>query len=140
VEHRWGKRVPLELTVTLDWGMSKGVVGRLRDVSVSGVYIEGGRLIPLWAEVDVEFQGLTGKQGEWDRVKGCVVRSEPDGVAVEWADFAPRAVRRVVAAFDRSVIAAVNVNKEHSPAIDCARSSTDAPRSPARETEHARMG
>lgn len=118
MEHRWGKRVPLDLTVTLDWGVSKGLAGHLRDVSLSGGYIEGVRLIPLWAGVYVELQGLTGKQGEWDRVKGYVVRSEPNGVALEWADFAPRAVRRLVAAFDRSVIAAVNARKEYSSSDD----------------------
>jgi hypothetical protein len=118
VEHRWGKRVSLDLTVTLDWGVSKGLAGRLRDVSLSGGYIQRVRLIPLWAEVYVELQGLTGTQGESDRVKGYVVRSEPNGVALEWADFAPRAVRRIVAAFDGSAIAAVNARKEYSRSDD----------------------
>ena len=110
VEHRWGKRVPLDLMVTLDWGVAKGVAGRLRDASLSGGYVEGVRLIPLWAEVCVDFPGVCGSQAASNRVTGNVVRSEPDGIAVEWTEFAPPAVRRIIDAFDRSVVPADNAS------------------------------
>jgi len=94
VEHRWGKRLRLELSVSLQWVPHSFASGRLRDVSLSGAYIEGVPVLPLWTEIYVHLDGIG--CGECSAVKAYVIRNEPGGIAVEWSDFAPREVHRLI--------------------------------------------
>lgn len=90
------------LEVGIDWRTRTVAVGRLRDLSLSGAYVEGVPSLPLWSEVYVEFSGIWREPVQANRAKGYVVRNEPGGFAVEWCEFAPREVLRLVAAFDES--------------------------------------
>jgi hypothetical protein len=94
VEHRWGKRIPLDLSVSLQWGPHSLASGRLRNVSLSGAYVEGLPLLPVWTEVYVHLDGIG--CGECSPVKAYVIRNEPGGLAVEWSEFAPNGVHRLI--------------------------------------------
>ena len=50
MEHRWGKRVPTDLKVRLEWRPDGLAIGRLRDFSLSGAYVEGVPPLPQWTE------------------------------------------------------------------------------------------
>ncbi|TCK17988.1 PilZ domain-containing protein [Thiogranum longum] len=90
MEHRYSKRVDAQLNVLL---YSNGVpvaVGKTRNISASGVFVEtiyqqqhGNR------SMDIEFLPGNGAGTDKYYVKGMIVHSEPDGVGLMIEDFDP---------------------------------------------------
>ena len=114
MEHRWGRRVVAGVKVRLDAGPGVLAVGRLRNASLSGGYLEGVPPLPVMACVHVELEWGSHTSQETGRVRAYVVRTDAGGLGLEWAEFAPEGIRALIAA------------RDHPPA---ARSSHDVPAS-----------
>src|SRR6185437_7064413 len=111
MEHRWGVRRLLDISVRLDGRPQLLTFARLKDASSSGAYVET-RIAPpmlsrVWMELDWD------RRDDSKRIAACVVRTQQDGVGLEWCDFAPRAIlaliersRRLVARDRRDEISA----------------------------------
>jgi hypothetical protein len=84
MEHRWGRRIACGAAARLDAGAGIVGVGRLRDVSLSGAFIETALELPLLARVSVAVRDTY--------VAASVVRIVDDGCGVEWCETAPRAI------------------------------------------------
>lgn len=89
MEHRWGERVLLDLPAWLDARPDLIAVGRLRNVSLSGGYVETGAMVPLGTRLHVELEWIYWERAENRRVPAYVVRSDENGLGLEWCDFAP---------------------------------------------------
>ena len=111
MEHRWGVRHLLDISVRLDDRPQLLTFARLKNASASGAYVETRVALPMlsrmWIELDWD------RRDDSNRIAACVVRTEQDGVGLEWCDFAPRAVlalieraRRLVARDRRDEISA----------------------------------
>jgi hypothetical protein len=87
MEHRWGQRIPCRARVRVSGGAGVTESGRMRDVSMSGAFIETSAQLPLFAPVAVAV--LREDRVDDSELLGCVVRREPGGVAVEWAEVLP---------------------------------------------------
>jgi PilZ domain len=85
MEHRWGQRLPCRATVTLSAGDGQVGVGRMRDVSSSGAYIETDVELPVNTAVTLRVTGNESSEGIV-QVEGSVVRVERGGMGVEWFD------------------------------------------------------
>lgn len=98
MEHRWGQRVPVGMKVRLSCLPYSIGAGRLRDISVSGAFIETNLSVPLLArvhlEVDLPFAGRTRKHS----IPGHVARDAEDGIGIEWLELAPPAVAELLIA------------------------------------------
>jgi hypothetical protein len=104
MEHRWGRRTSLWTPVELrsDTGPARG---RVRDASASGAFIETELRVEVGGRVEIEFRGA------W--LAASVVRTDVEGFALEWYEFAPPAIvetldridewRRLHADFGRSL-------------------------------------
>jgi hypothetical protein len=83
MEHRWGERSAVNLPVRML--RPPGIVGwgRLRDVSLTGAFIETSLPLPplTFLEIDISIA-----PGGRRRMSGCVVRRTSDGVGVEWCE------------------------------------------------------
>ena len=84
MEHRWGRRVPADVEVQIFADPASAGWGRLRDISISGGFIETALRTPALSALDltVQIAGRTGVR----IVRAIVVRSDVDGVGVEWFD------------------------------------------------------
>jgi len=111
MEHRCGVRHLLDISVRLDGRPQLLTFARLKNASASGAYVETRVALPMlsrmWIELDWD------RRDDSKRIAACVVRTEQDGVGLEWCDFAPRAVlalieraRRLVARDRRDEISA----------------------------------
>jgi len=92
MEHRWGGRKPMGTRVRLvSWPGAIGA-GTLRDVSLSGAFVETNLSLPLLARVavDAQFDRRAGRESQ--EIQACVIRQEADGLGLEWCEFAPQAV------------------------------------------------
>lgn len=84
MEHRWGNRVPTDVEVQVLADPATAGWGRLRDISISGGFIETAlRIRPLstlcMTVPATRFEGVR-------NVHAVVVRGQADGVGVEWFD------------------------------------------------------
>jgi hypothetical protein len=106
MEHRCGSRQKVEISVRLRSGA--GLISRavVREISISGAWLECPvpirlnsivRLVPTSADGRARWGGCPTLEAE-------VVRSTETGVAIEWLELAPEAIRSVclagVAGFD----------------------------------------
>ncbi|MHB8815942.1 MAG: PilZ domain-containing protein [Steroidobacteraceae bacterium] len=100
MEHRWGERVALRLTVELLFSSSPPVVGSLENVSSSGAFVRtAGRRPPrgpVEVILDARAQEDRSVRRQAPRLPAYVVRETDSGVGIEWCEFAPRAVRELI--------------------------------------------
>jgi hypothetical protein len=95
MEHRWGERISAAVEVRLIAESSRLNSGVLRDVSISGGFIETEWAVPLWARLHIEIVWLPGSVRE--RIAACVARVDERGIGVEWQELAPGAVVQMMA-------------------------------------------
>jgi hypothetical protein len=97
MEHRWGERRPSNKPVYLRTRGGVAAKGCVRDVSISGAFVVTPLPVPLFSYVSVYFHGPYGLRHMNSAAEGQVVRSLRDGFAIEWCEFAPQAVRALMA-------------------------------------------
>jgi hypothetical protein len=88
MEHRWGERFRVNLTVTVRDSKGWTAVARIRDVSISGAFLECRHAFDSASWITVNF----GHGGSANPVEGYIARLTREGIGVEWAEFAPTAV------------------------------------------------
>lgn len=87
MEHRWGRRISCGTCVTLSAGGITGA-GRLRDVSMSGAFIETALAPPLFSTITVAMPRRQDAGGRDIEVMAIIVRADGAGVGVgvEWCE------------------------------------------------------
>jgi hypothetical protein len=93
MEHRWGKRVTLSLAVKLRTRSGHVTPGRIENASLSGAFVRTSPGFPPFAHVLLEIEGTPVKSQPID---AYVVRVTPEGLGLEWAEFAPPAIATVL--------------------------------------------
>jgi hypothetical protein len=94
MEHRCGDRRPANLPVRIILPPREVLLGRVRDISLSGAFVQTWRELPAMTRVVVELRSaFFGAPASRQRIAGFVVRNGATGVGIEWADFAPACVR-----------------------------------------------
>ena len=96
MEHRWGERVLVQVTVELSCGTAAPIVGLLDNVSSSGAFVRtAGRRLPR-GPVEVALVRTGTGRDSFARLPAYIVRESELGVGIEWCVFAPRAVRELM--------------------------------------------
>jgi len=98
MEHRWGRRIAIKIPVRLIVESGDPVIGETQNISISGAFVQTARPVPLWARLEVEVILPGQRERRPERVAAHVMRRARDGVAIEWCDLAPQAVRALVLA------------------------------------------
>lgn len=96
MEHRWGERVAVSLSVELCYGSAAPVAGSLENVSASGAFVRTRGRRPPRGPVEVTFAELGLAYGPAVQLPAFVVRETAAGVGIEWCEFAPPAVRELI--------------------------------------------
>lgn len=93
MEHRWGQRINLDLGARLKCLPASLGFGRLRDVSLSGAFLETSLELQVCSRVDVTIEWVASNGWRVREVlQGHVVRVDHDGVGIEWTELAPPGV------------------------------------------------
>ena len=98
MEHRWGERFPLHISVRLNAGTTVVLGLRMSNASVSGGLVDTDVRLPVFSHVVVEFD-VPGSSGPLrHHVPAYVVRHGHEGIGLEWqetmGDFAQRVQAR----------------------------------------------
>lgn len=95
MEHRWGVRRACKARVTVSAGGGLSGTGRLRDISMSGAFLETALPLPIFAQLSVAVLRGDGSNHLLD-FPAVVVRHAPDGVGLEWCDPNPGRICRAL--------------------------------------------
>jgi hypothetical protein len=99
MEHRCGSRQSIPAVTTLYPRLSSPVGGAVRDVSISGMFVEATPdPFPLRSLVEIEFTVPAGAASRTCRCLGMVVRTTAEGVGLMFDRVNPAAVQRLMAA------------------------------------------
>lgn len=99
MEHRWGERIHLDLPVRLELAGELLGMGRLRNASISGAYVETDAGSSVLATVDVVVP-MSRAMGGSQALAASVVRRDEGGLGLEWRDMACEAVVRMLRDLD----------------------------------------
>lgn len=100
MEHRWGRRISLEVPVRLILEAGEPLIGRIENVSISGAFVRTARSVPVWARLEVELGRPCEPGGDPECIIAHVIRRTKEGVGIEWHELAPRAVRALLPRMD----------------------------------------
>lgn len=118
MEHRWGHRVEIGIDVGLVYRPSVVGAGRLRNVSISGAFIETTLRPPLLARLLVHVDEGHGSHSLVRLPTARVVRQDATGIAVEWCTLAPACVNDLQKLALRQM-AASDGNEERAHRVPC---------------------
>jgi hypothetical protein len=115
MDHRWGKRIVVDLAVQLLCHPRTIAVGTLVNVSVSGAFVRTGLMPELLAPVRIlgflsEYEGM-----RREAIEGYVVRRERGGFGIEWFELAPAGICRFLLANVKG-LAADSFEEDYAPA------------------------
>jgi hypothetical protein len=116
MEHRWGKRFPLNAAVKLRLRTGAVVAGGIANASLSGAFVQTTSRLPIYTYVLLELDSDGAQQSGPECIPAYVVRAAPDGVGLEWSEFAPPAVvaRLPGRRRDRAKLGAIEVSPSAS--------------------------
>lgn len=101
MEHRWGKRSALDIGIRLHLRSGDLDTARMTNASLSGAFVTTTRRLPAFTRVVVEIPAASVSRGAPRRVPAYVVRTAPDGLGLEWQEFAPPAITSLLGRFRR---------------------------------------
>lgn len=120
MEHRWGVRYLLDVSIRLEGRLNLLVFARLRNASSSGAYVETPVVPTLESRVWVELGSPPSRGGDRCRIPAYVVRRDGRGVGLEWCEFAPRPVLALIETTWRAEISERRADHAASEALQLA--------------------
>jgi hypothetical protein len=92
MEHRWGRRAPVDVAVTLRLASGALETARIVNLSLSGALLRTQARLPAYSRVTVKLDVCDYIRGAPQLVLAHVVREAPGGVGIEWSEFSPPAI------------------------------------------------
>ncbi len=96
MEHRWGQRFGVDLPVRVAVQPFSVQTGRLTDLSVSGGFIRLDCDVRVLSRVQVTIEHGHPSRHQAPVIAAYVARRLKDGIGVEWCEFAPEEVARLL--------------------------------------------
>jgi hypothetical protein len=97
MEHRWGRRIVVDMPVQLAAvGISMFRGAQLVNISISGAFIEADFRPRLLSRVQIVFGSSLNPQADALIIAAYVARSNLHGIGVEWCDLASAAATNML--------------------------------------------
>jgi hypothetical protein len=96
MEHRWGQRVGVDIPVRITGHPFSVRIGRLSNLSVSGAFIKADFDLRLLSRIQVAIELPHRSRHDAPIIAAYVARKNKDGIGVEWCEFAPPDVTRML--------------------------------------------
>ena len=100
MEHRWGRRIPVNEVVRIGPFPDSSGLARVVDLSVSGAFVEIRLKPPLMSRIKVMFDVRRGRHTGKCQLSAHVVRSTASGVGIEWDEASPAPVNVLMSMFE----------------------------------------
>jgi len=97
MEHRWGRRIPLDTNVTINCRAAGRARGRLRDISSGGAFIQTNLALAMHARLELVLaSGIEGAT-RLHRFEAVVSRLGQNGAGVMFVQFNPNELMDLLA-------------------------------------------
>ena len=98
MEHRWGRRIPLDTNITLNCRSAGRSRARLRDISSGGAFVQTPLPLPVHARVELVLanSGIEGTT-RLHRFEAIVSRIADTGVGLMFVQFNPEELTHLLA-------------------------------------------
>lgn len=96
MEHRWGRRIILDLSVTLHARVLGRLRGRLRDLSSGGAFVQTPTALPPHCRAELVFSTGNGGTAQIHRFDSVVSRVTPQGVGLMFLQFDPKSLSHLL--------------------------------------------
>ena len=117
MEHRCGRRRSVDVPISIRTPGGLAGCGMLKDISASGALVVSPLPVALHSRVLVQLDvRLSDRPSASMRVTAEVTRLTGEGLAVEWEEFAPAAVRALMRREAQMVFVTASVDKGVGPA------------------------
>lgn len=101
MEHRWGKRVGVDMPVKISAHPFVIRHGRLLNLSVSGASLASEIPLRRLSRIEVAIEMPHRPRSEATTIAAYVTRTSKDSVGIEWCEFAPRAITQFLQSLAR---------------------------------------
>ena len=98
MEHRWGRRVAVDIPIRIGATLFSAKRGLMTNLSLSGAFIKTTVDMRVLSHLQVVLDIPGRPRRETVSVMGYVARKAEDGIGVEWFDFAPSVVAEIIRA------------------------------------------
>jgi PilZ domain-containing protein len=96
MEHRWGQRERVDWPIRISGNTFENTVGRLRDFSLSGAFVEMNMDIRIFCRLQVATMASRLVARKVVSLDAHVIRKEYRGVGIEWSASAPAAYHMLI--------------------------------------------
>lgn len=96
MEHRWGQRIRVDIPVQIAAPPLSLRPARLANLSLSGACIASEYVLRPLSRVELLIVVPFKPGNEASRTTAYVTRSNPDGIGVEWCEYAPPVVNELM--------------------------------------------
>ncbi|HEV7611883.1 MAG TPA: PilZ domain-containing protein [Steroidobacteraceae bacterium] len=96
MDHRWGERLQVDFPVRVTTHRFSVRDGRVADMSVSGALVEGDLPARMLSRIHVAIVLPLRPKHEFPVVQAYVARKYKHGFGIEWCEFAPDPIRRLL--------------------------------------------
>lgn len=96
MEDRCGRRFSVDRTVRIRTANGEVSIARLQDVSISGAFLKTLPDLPYLSRIKIQLARGYDGDGSTREVEACVVRSTPEGTAIEWDEIAPHEISELI--------------------------------------------
>lgn len=93
MEHRYGNRRPLSTPAVIQTAQGLSIKATLHNVSASGALLHCALKVPLYTQISVYLPAVAHVRAG---ILAQVVRHAEGGLGVEWIEFAPKLVQRLL--------------------------------------------
>jgi len=97
MEHRCGRRIEVEVPVTLGLSSGERVPGRIVNISLSGALLRTQARLPSLGRLTVQLETDESCEGPPRTVLAHIVRRMAGGAGLEWSEFSPAAICALLA-------------------------------------------
>lgn len=104
MEHRWGRRAALDVEVTINDRPLALLRGRIRNISISGAFVQTKISLPINTRVELVFTPHKDDPNRVYRLDAIVLRRTPEGLGMMFSQFNPKSLADLI---DRAAIVRV---------------------------------
>jgi len=133
MEHRWGQRFAVDLPIRLSVPLLGETQSRLTNLSLSGGFITTQMKVRVLSRLQVFIEVPGDALQDAVSIAAFVARKADHGIGVEWCDFAPAVVARLLR---DPILCRVQPDRRRVARVPAATIAEILPAAPARRLKH----
>ena len=115
MEHRWGRRIAVDLSVTLQCRPLGRLRGRLRDLSSGGAFVQIPAFLSPNTRVEMVFTIRHEGTAQIHRFESVVSRTDPHGIGLMFLQFDPKSLSTLLLRLERNAAPRLLTGPRPSP-------------------------